>query len=76
MINAHTIIHAQLRAPGCPVIIVGTHLDAVSAQVAKELEDEAKIKYSNTSIYPKVTVLYVHVYTGTPTCKCSYTSSE
>ena len=34
--------------------IVGTHLDAVSAQEAKELEDEARIKYSNTAIYPKV----------------------
>ena len=60
MIDVHTIIHAQLRAPGCPVIIVGTYLDAVTAQVAKELEDEAKIKYRNTSIYPKVTIYLTH----------------
>jgi hypothetical protein len=38
------------------VIIVGTHLDAVSAQEAKELEDEARTKYNNTAIYPKVRI--------------------
>ena len=62
-----TLSHTtQLRAPGCPVIIVGTHLDAVSAQVAKELEEEAKIKYSNTAIYPKVRVqiIYMHICMG------------
>lgn len=48
--------HTQLRAPGCPVIIVGTHLDAVTTQVAKDLEEEAKRKYSNATIYPKVRV--------------------
>ena len=51
----HTLLSSfQLRAPGCPVIIVGTHLDAVSETKAKELEKAALTKYADTSIYPKV----------------------
>ena len=44
----------QLRAPGSPVIIVGTCLDLVSEQRAKELERIAMETYSDTKIYPKV----------------------
>ena len=52
--NTHTSFTLQLRAPGCPAIIVGTHLDGVSEAKAKELEKAAFTKYANTSIYPKV----------------------
>ena len=57
-LHTYMYMYMQLRAPGCPVIIVGTHLDAVSAQEAKELEEEARTKYSNTAIYPKVSINY------------------
>ena len=51
----HTLLSSfQLRASGCPVIIVGTHLDGVSETKAKELEKAASSKYADTSIYPKV----------------------
>ena len=51
----HTLLSSfQLRAPGCPVIIVGTHLDGVSETKAKELEKAALSKYADASIYPKV----------------------
>ncbi len=36
------------------MIIVGTHLDQVSEQKAEELKARAFEKYSNASIYPKV----------------------
>ena len=46
----------QLRAPGCPVVIVGTHLDALpdSHHQAKTLEAIVWQKYSNSTHYPKV----------------------
>ena len=50
----------QLRAPGSPVIIVGTYLDAVTETKAKELEEAAMQKYNNPTIYPKVKVPLVH----------------
>ena len=44
-----------------------THLDAVSAQEAKELEEEVRRKYSNPTIYPKVRIQHLrgtYVYVG------------
>ncbi len=45
----------QLRAPGSPVIIVGTHLDMVSELRSEELQAMAREKYGDTAIYPRVT---------------------
>lgn len=51
----------QLRAPGSPVIIVGTHLDMMTDNIkVKQLEAEAEQRYSNTKLYPRVSVFYIH----------------
>lgn len=48
------LVFLQLRAPGSPVIIVGTHLDTLSdPNRHTELEKLAFAKYSG-SHYPKV----------------------
>ena len=46
----------QIRAPGCPVIIVGTHLDQMhdSARV-EELENKARQRFSDEK-YPQVSI--------------------
>lgn len=45
----------QLRAPGCPVIIVGTHMDKVQDPTrVRDLENKAEERYSNIQHYPKV----------------------
>jgi len=48
-----------LRAPGSPVIIVGTHLDRVHDQDKLiKLEEEVRKKYCNQPNYPKVRLLF------------------
>ena len=54
MLSLSYILCAQLRAPGCPVIIVGTHRDKVSRRDIMELEQQALQEYSNDFIYPEV----------------------
>ena len=49
----------QLRAPGSPVIIVGTHLDMVSDAFADDMEKKAAKKYCNPKHYPKVKILLI-----------------
>ena len=47
----------QLRAQGCPVVIVGTHMDKLKDKRVMELEETAKEKYvksSTNSAYPHV----------------------
>ena len=44
----------QLRAPGCIVIVVGTHLDSVKLEEASKLEESVKTMYRDTKIYPRV----------------------
>ena len=60
-------------APGCPVIIVGTHLD----QVSEKEEDILKVimtMYSNKTFYPKIADVccitnFDSFHTGTQTLK-------
>ena len=44
----------QLRAPGSPVIVIGTHLDQVTDAVAREREAQVKYQYSNAALYPTI----------------------
>ena len=46
----------QLRARGCPVVLVGTHMDKVDRQSIAQLEDLARRLYigTGTPIYPQV----------------------
>jgi GTP-binding protein EngB required for normal cell division len=45
----------QLHAPGCPVIIVGTHLDKMSdLREVKRLKDVARERYEDRRLYPNV----------------------
>ena len=51
-------IHLQAHAPGCPVIVVGTHLDVAGSVKKDEISQEIKKKYSNTGCYPEVSGVY------------------
>ena len=44
----------QLRAPHCPVIVIGTHRDQVTKQIATESEDRVKDKYKDSRVYPSI----------------------
>ena len=66
---------AQLRAPGCPVVIVGTHMDGVNKHDMAHLEEMARKLYINvdhnkTNPYPHVR-RYIHVL-GTSICIYMY----
>jgi len=51
-------VHIQAHAPGCPVIIVGTHLDLASGIKKDDITLEVKEKYTDISCYPEVTAVY------------------
>ena len=53
----------QLRARGCPVVILGTHMDRVSKHEVIELEDRARKLYMNKNheAYPDVCMYSVCV---------------
>ncbi len=54
-VDSISCLCVQLRAPGCPVIIVGTHLDAMKDDTkVKDLEIKAMKRYSLSPNYPKV----------------------
>ena len=42
----------QLRAPDSPVIVIGTHLDQVTKQIAAESEARVKERYNDSRLYP------------------------
>ena len=48
----------QVHAPGCPVIIVGTHLDLAGGIRKDDISQELKEKYSDISCYPEVTAVH------------------
>ena len=52
----YLLLCLQLHAPGCPVIIIGTHRDKVSKKIAIELEEKVLQKYSNNENYPQVSI--------------------
>ena len=43
-----------MRAPGSPVIVIGTHLDQVTDAIAKESEARVKDHYSDSTLYPTI----------------------
>ena len=50
----------QVHAPGCPVIIVGTHLDQVNVKNTSGLKELVDELYGDSSIYPIIaTVTFV-----------------
>jgi len=51
-------VHIQVHAPGCPVIIVGTHLDLAGGIKKDEMIQELKEKYSDISCYPEISAVY------------------
>ena len=42
----------QVHAPGCPVIVVGTHLDQVNVKNTSGLKELVDELYCDSSIYP------------------------
>jgi len=44
-----------VHAPGCPVVIIGTHRDQVSNLMEDDIDQEVKQKYYDTSCYPTIT---------------------
>ena len=50
---------SQLRVQGCPVVIVGTHMDQLKGKCVMELEETAREKYMKippNPAYPHVSI--------------------
>lgn len=47
----------QVHAPGCPVIIVGTHLDQVNAKSTGGLEKLIDQLYGDSTMYPIIAAI-------------------
>ena len=43
-----------MRAPGSPVIVIGTHLDQVTDAIAKQSEARVREQYKNDALYPTI----------------------
>ena len=51
----YILIFIKIHAPGCPVMIIGTHKDAVSPRVNKDdLSQSIYHMYSDTHSFPKI----------------------
>ena len=44
----------QLRAPDSPVIVIGTHLDQVTKQIAADSEARVIERYKDSRLYPTI----------------------